>query len=84
MLAEILGCVLSAMLFGLLVRSIVQASMRGWLLGGELRLIDRNEEPQAFRARLAWRAAFAALAFLFLFYFSMAALVAGGIYRLEL
>jgi hypothetical protein len=83
MVAEILGCIVSAMVFGLLVRSILQAWKRGWLLGGELRLIGRSEAPHAFRARLAWRAALAAMALLVLLYCTMAAMVAGGLYRLE-
>jgi hypothetical protein len=51
---------------------------------GELRLIDRSEMPQALVERLAWRAAIAFIVFLILLYCTMAALVAGGFYRLEL
>jgi hypothetical protein len=56
----------------------------GWILLGELRLIDRSEMPQAFVERLAWRAAIAFILFLILLYCTLAALVAGGFYRLEL
>jgi hypothetical protein len=83
MLEPILGCIASAMVFGLMARSIWQASRRGWLLGGELRLIDRAETPQSFFARLAWRGGIAFIVLLVLLYCTMAALVAGGFYRLE-
>jgi hypothetical protein len=84
MLEPILGCIASAMVFGVLARSIWLASRRGWLLGGELRLIDCVEMPQTFFARLAWRGAMAFIVVLVLLYCTMAALVAGGFYRLEL
>lgn len=45
MLAPILGCIASAIVFGLLARSTWQALKRGWILLGELRLIDRSEMP---------------------------------------
>jgi hypothetical protein len=51
---------------------------------GELRLIDRSEMPQALVERLDWRAAIAFIVFLILLYSTMAAVVAGGFYRLEL
>ena len=84
MLEPIVGCIASALVFGLLARSIWQASRRGWLIGGELRFIDRVEMPQAFFARLAWRAALSMIPLLVLLYCTMAALVAAGLYRLEL
>ena len=84
MLEPILGFIASAVVFGLLARSIWQASRRGWLIGGELRLIDRVKMPQAFFSRLAWRAALAIIPLLVLLYCFMAAMVAGGLYRLEL
>jgi hypothetical protein len=40
--------------------------------------------PQAIVERLAWRAAIAFIVFLILLYCTLAALVAGGFYRLEL
>jgi hypothetical protein len=84
MLAPILACIASAIVCGLLARSIWQALKRGWILEGELRLIDRSEMPQAIVERLAWRAAIAFIVFLILLYCTMAALVADGFYRLEL